>query len=64
MDNNRCKYGDQVTVRVANRPSGILRVRITTTKTICSNTSIFLGADQKVTRSYKWGAGTVEMNRP
>ena len=64
MDNNRCKYGDQVTVRVANRPSGIPRVRITITKMICSNASIFLRADKKVTRSYKWGAGTVETNRP
>jgi len=35
-----------------------------TTKKRFVTTPRFLGADQKVTRSYKWTKGTIEMNRP
>jgi len=33
-------------------------------KQFVATPQFFLGADQKVTHSYKWGAGTVEMIRP
>ena len=45
-----------ITFRLPSLFQALLQKRIVATP-------LFLGADQKVTRFYRWSAGTVEMNR-